>query len=157
MATFVRIAAVLIGLANATLYASIADTPLDEAFFYSFGGLPPRPLAAMYALSAVVAGLLASEVVLRFVPGRIRGDFYARHQAIVLMVCVGGALLGAFSISVSALTEVAVPVAERILRASIEAPMAGFVGVWLGLTEGLLLGFPLAVLLGRFGDRPVRP
>jgi hypothetical protein len=131
---------------------------LGDAFSHFFGGLPSWPLAVLYALSAVAAGLLASEIVLRFVRGDLRGDFYARHLTMALAACVGGALLGALLVSVSVLADGAIPVADRLVGASAAAPIAGFAGGWLGFSEGLLLGLPLAAVLGLFrGEGCPRP
>lgn len=153
MDTFVRLSAILVGLTNAAVFALGADKPLDDAFLYLLGELPPWPLVALYALSAILAGLLASEIVLRFVQGGLRGDFYARHLTMVLAVSVGGMLLGKFLVSVSALTNGAVPMPDRLVGVLVATPIAGFVGGWLGFAEGLLLGFPLAVVLGLFRGR----
>jgi hypothetical protein len=59
-------------------------------------------------------------------------------------------LLGALLTSVSALTDSAVPVTDRIVGALLSAPIAGFIGGWLGFAEGMLLAVPIAGLLGLF-------
>jgi hypothetical protein len=149
----VRLCAVLVGLANATAFALGAVKSLDEAFLYFLGDWPSWSLAALYALSAVMAGLLRSKVVLRFVRRGLQGDFYTRHLTMVLAVCVGGMLLGALLVSASALTDGAMPMTDRVVRALIIAPIAGFIGGWLGFAEGLILGFPLGAALGLFAER----
>jgi hypothetical protein len=147
----VRISAVFVGVLNALFYSMAGDSALGEPLTFS-RDLEPWPLTALYALAAVAAGLLASEVVLRFVGGGLRSDFYARHLTLVLAVCVGGMLLGTLLTAASVLTDSAVPATDRTVRALFLAPFAGFVGALLGLAEGMLVAIPLAGLLGLFRE-----
>ena len=62
----------------------------------------------------------------------------------VLTICVGGMFLGTLLASVSALTDDAMPMTDRLVGLVYSAPTTGFAGGWLGLAEGLLLGLPLA-------------
>lgn len=130
-----------------------SDRPIGDAASYFPGDLPSWPLAALFALCAIVAGLLAAEAVLRFVRGGLWDDYYARHLTMVLAVALGGMLLGALLISASVLTDPATAVTNRMLGVLVMAPVAGFVGGSLGFAEGLLLRAPLSALLGLVGER----
>jgi hypothetical protein len=127
MAAFVRVSAVLVGLANAAVFALSSDKPIGDASSYFPGDLPSWPLAALFALCAVVAGLSTSEVVLRFVRGGLRGDFYARHLTMARAVALGGMLLGALLISASSLTDTATSATDRVVGALIMGPGAELV------------------------------
>lgn len=94
MAALARISAVLVGLANAAVFALAYDKPIGDAASYFPGDLPSWQLAALFALCAILAGLLAAEVVLRFVREGLRDDYYSRHLTMVLAVALGGMLLG---------------------------------------------------------------
>ena len=93
---FVRAVAVLVGLANMIV---IGD-PLDVV-----GSPPSRPLAAHFGalLLAAVAGLLASEIVLRIGRAALNGGFFARYGIAVLGLCLGGAILGGSSVALGLL------------------------------------------------------
>lgn len=154
VAAFVRIAGVLLGMANAAMYTLTADKPLDDAFLYFFGDIPPWPVIFLYAISAAGAGLLTSAVVLRFMQPGLRGNFFARYGVMVLAVCLGGAVL---SVLLSALTysfDDHLSAINRITWAVSSLPFDVVAGGVLGAAEGVILAFPLAAMLGLFRGRP---
>ena len=61
MRLFLMVAAMLVALANATLYSLSATTPFDNLFDLATRPLVPLP---MYAFSAVFVGLLISGTLL---------------------------------------------------------------------------------------------
>ncbi len=150
MAIFVRTAAVLIGLANATVFALIADKPLEDAFLYFLGDLPQWPVVILYAISAVGAGLLISAVVLRFMQAGLRGNFFARYGVMVMAVCLGGVLLSILLSAVTYSFDDHLTATKRITWFLSTVPFTAVAGGVLGAAEGVILAFPLAAILGRF-------
>ena len=144
-----RTVAVLVGLANALV---IRD-PLDI-----LGPAHSRPLVALLGTSllAAVAGLLASEIVLRIGRSALSGGFFARYGVTVLGLCFGGAILGGTSIALGILTGQPGAQSSRgfdpILLWAVLAygSIAAVVGGVMGALEGLILAFPLAAILEWF-------
>lgn len=155
---FVRMAAVLVGLASMvgvvvwwvgglSVLGGEGESSLREA-------LPS-------AISAVLAGLLTAEIVLRAfaLPGR---GFSRRYGLVIAAVCIGGAIEGAMLGPVFSLDGTLFPAAPP--GSTMADPLglvgvtlgAGVVGAVLGLAAGLalgvVLGAPLATLLGAFSD-----
>ena len=145
-----RAAAVLVGLANVLVIGDPRGVIGEDG----------PPLLGTFLLAAV-AGLVASEVVLRLGRPGLSGTFFARYGLTVLGMCLGGAALGGLSIVVGVLaslpgTQDAGPqVALALYAALAYGLIATVVGGVLGVLEGLVLGVPLAVILGRFRRPPM--
>jgi hypothetical protein len=152
LATFVRAAAIFVGLMNAAMFGLIPDVPHDEALMAFPGDLPPWPDLSLYALSAVVAGLLVSEIVLRFMRPALLGDFYVRYWVMALAVFLGGVLLGALIISASVLLDEATTVENKIAGLPFRVVFGAMLGGVLGFAEGFVLAIPLAAALGPFRE-----
>jgi hypothetical protein len=151
VATFARLSAVSVGLANLAVLAGLfdSDSPLRRGEVAVGEALPP-------VLILVVAGLLTSEIVLRtFKP--LREKFFERYSFTVLAVCLGGMLMGGLLAGLFALNGVLFPKPSTILQGIVAALMSGLVGaafgLGLGLAEGLVLAFPIAAILGLFRSR----
>ena len=141
LAVFLRISAVFVGLANA-------------AVLYGFGDESPArkgevawSVVLLYALAAVVAGLLAAEFLLRPMRRLLEGGFFLRYAAAVLGVCLGGALTSAL-LTFGTLLSIG-SLGEAWTLVFVSASLGGT----LGLIEGLVLALPLAAILGRFRGR----
>ena len=147
---FVRVVAILVGLGN-MLY--IGD-PFDVV-----GAPSGRPTATLIGvlLLSVPVGLVASGIVLRRGRAALAGGFFARYGVAVLGLCLGGAILGGSSSVLTVILnyEPGLPPGPEsgiffILYGTLAyGAMAAIVGGVLGLLEGLVLGLPLAVVLGR--------
>lgn len=150
MVAFVRVSAVLIGSANALLLMMIglwlAATGAEE-----FEGLNVYHVLLGLCI-ATVAGLFAAEVVLRLGRRALRGRFFSRYVVMVFGVCVGGAS----AVLIPALF-LAVPLGTAGSLGAFFAAAVVFTvyGGLVGLAEGLVLAFPLAAILGTFGDETV--
>ena len=146
MAAFLRITAILVGLANLIFFTAMGDFPPvrvgDVAWLQVFA----------LVLVAVVAGLLISELLLGPMRRFLEGAFFWRYAAIAFGVCLGGAVSGAL-LPLSALIDLSPPLAERAGIALAGAVYIGIGGTLVGLVEGLVLAFPLAALLDLFRDR----
>jgi hypothetical protein len=154
--TFVRAAAVLAGLANVFF---VVDPRL--AFPFADDGFA-ESLLLPASLSAVVAGLLAAEVVLRLGRTALGGGFASRYGVAVLGMCLGGAILAGMNMANSLIAPLftegfgATGVAW-VYPTVAYSLFAAVVGGILGAVEGLVLAFPLAAILGklqRSGSRP---
>ena len=99
MRAFLMAAAVLVGLANATLYSAVGDNAWGGPFVWR---LEPWPLSAAYALCAVLASLIVSGALIVFASRDLRGSFFARYGLMVLAMCLGGVVL--LSVLLSAVT-----------------------------------------------------
>ena len=154
---FVRVAAVLVGLAS-----TVGVIVWWVGGLYVLGGEGGASLreAVPSAIAAVAAGLLTSEIVLRLfeLPGR---GFWRRYGVVIASVCIGGAIEGAMLGCVFSLDGTLFPEAPGATPAD---PLglvgvtlgAGVVGAVLGLAYGLalgvVLGVPLAMILGAFSN-----
>lgn len=149
-AIFVRLTAILVGLANTLVIRDPRDV------LASSGG---QTLDILFGTSllAVVAGLVASEVVLRLGRPALGGRFAARYGITLLGMCLGGALLGGSSLALGLLNNQpgiqygAGGVPLLVYAALAYGLIAAVVGGVLGALEGLVLGFPLAAILGKLG------
>ncbi|MGH3149049.1 MAG: hypothetical protein ACRDTR_24980 [Rubrobacter sp.] len=149
MAAFVRIAAVLVGLANVSLLSIAGYGPLENVLIWNLD--PWWPQNVLYVLSAIVAGLLISSIFLRFTGRALQESFFARYGVMVLAICLGGAVLSGFlSIIVAVSFDSPLTIEERLLEALSALPFTIVAGGVLGTAEGMILGFPLAAILGRF-------
>jgi len=149
MKLFVRVAAVLVALGN----WYVLTTGGNPALLLEYGW--SKVLQSL--LVVAVMGLLVAEILLRTMRPLLEGGFLARYVAMAGAVYVGGMLYGAllpfcavlFS-GVSSDTPGMPDLLERIL-AGLGARMVGaFVGAGVGVAEGMILGLPLAGILGLF-------
>jgi hypothetical protein len=129
-------------------------------------------------LAVLVAALATSELVLRRSGQNIVSEHYAlRYAAALGALCIGGALAGGLLAALWAVdgTMAADPPPgyfyspANLLGAIVGSLPVGVLGAgvggFFGLLEGAVLAFPLAAILGRFGDgrssgevtSPVRP
>lgn len=151
MAALVRISAVLVGVANVFLYSVAGDGELGNAFLWNLD--PWWPQNALYALSAVVAGLLVSSIVLRVAWRTLQESFFARYGVMVLTICLGGMVLSGLLTIVGISHDSPLTVTERLAETSSALPFTFVAGGVLGAAEGVILAFPLAATLGMLGER----
>jgi hypothetical protein len=147
MRLFLLVAAVTVGVANATLYSFIGNNTFDNLFEWR---RDPWSLYMLYAFTAIFVGLLISGTILRFAEGVLRETFFARYGLMVLTICAGGAVLAVFLTTISFMFDPAAVVPTRILQTVVTLGMVMVPGAILGATEGVVLAFPLAWLLGLF-------
>jgi hypothetical protein len=155
VAIFVRAIAVLVGITNTLVIGDPRDL---------VGPSTDQPLAALLGafLLAVAAGLVASEAVLRLGRTALCGGFFARYGITVLGMCLGGAMLGGSSLALGLLTNQpgtqgpGWSIAVLTYAALAYGLIAAVVGGALGVLEGLILGLPLAAILGKFQRRPAQ-
>jgi hypothetical protein len=154
MKVFLRAAAVLVAWSNWYVLTTAGD-PAELVEFVQERGwsglLAPALIGAAF-------GLLTAEVVLRLLRAFLEGGFFARYFAMAAAMCFGGMLTGAILTFVPGAFYSGSPglylfvpgVVERIAGGLV----VGFIGAWFGgaagLAEGLILGFPLAGILGLF-------
>ena len=93
MRIFLMVAAVLIGLANATLYSLIGNNTFDNLFEWQ---RDPWSLYLLYASCAVFVGLLISAGLLKFGQKVMKEGFFARYGLMVLAISIGGAVLAVY-------------------------------------------------------------
>ena len=147
MRLFLLVAAMVVGVANATLYSFIGNNTFDNLFEWR---RDPWSLYMLYACTAVFVGLLISGTLLRFAEDVLRETFFARYGLMVLTVCAGGAVLAVFLTTISFMFDPAAVAPTRILQTVYTLGMVMVPGAILGATEGVVLAFPLAWLLGLF-------
>jgi len=147
MRVFLMAAAVLVGIANATLYSLIGNNTFDNLFEWQ---RDPWSLYLLYAATALFVGLLTSGTLLRFAEDVLRETFFARYGLMVLTICAGGAVLAVFLTTISFMFDPAAVVPTRILQTVYTLGLVMVPGAILGATEGVVLAFPLAWLLGLF-------
>lgn len=164
MGLFVRSAAVFVGLANLLILSAPA---LRDALL-SGGDLADRSGGAVWGpillsvLAVVIVGLATSEIVLRWMrPAIFAERFLDRYFNSVVVVCLGGVIMGGLLAYVLTLNvflhgpfSISGPVEmmESLLRSLGPGLLGAAFGLGLGLVEGLILAFPLAAILGRFGN-----
>ncbi len=147
MRAFLVASAACVGLVNAVLYSLVSDNTLDPFFEPRLG---PPSLLLLYALCAVFVGLAISGALLTFAERDLLGPFFARYGLMVLSVCVGGTVLAPFLTTIALFfdEEAYTPAnTTELLSAILFSALPGGV---LGAAEGVVLGFPLAGLLGMF-------
>jgi len=150
MRVFLLVAAVLVGIANATLYSFIGNNTFDNLFAWQ---RDPWSLYFLYAFTAVFVGLLISGTLLRFAEDVLRETFFARYGLMVLTICAGGAVLAVFLTTVSFLFDPNTVAPTRISETFLTLARVTVPGATLGAVEGVVLAFPLAYLLGFFKKR----
>jgi hypothetical protein len=147
MRVFLLVAAVTVGVANATLYSFIGNNTFDNLFEWR---RDPWSLYMLYAFTAIFVGLLISGTLLRFAEGVLRETFFARYGLMVLTICVAGAVLAVFLTTISFVFDPAAVAPTRISQTIYTLGMVMVPGAILGATEGVILALPLAWLLGLF-------
>jgi hypothetical protein len=150
VAAFVRISAVLVGMANMFLLSLAGDGELGRAFVLNLD--PWWPHNFLYALAAVFAGLLVSSITLRFAQRELEGSSFARYGVMVLAICLGGAVLSVLLRASDILFDEREPMPQG-LEILYDIALPAVAGGIVGLIEGVYLAFPLSWLLGMFGDR----
>ena len=141
------VAAVVVGVANATLYSFIGNNTFDNLFEWQ---RDPWSLYMLYAFTAVFVGLLISGTLLRFAEDVLRDSFFARYGLMVLTICVGGVVLAVFLTMITFLFDPNAVAPSRIGQTTYTLAMVTIPGAMLGAIEGIVLAFPLAWLLGLF-------
>jgi hypothetical protein len=150
MRIFLMVAAVLIGLANATLYSLIGNNTFDNLFEWQ---RDPWSLYLLYAFCAVFVGLLISAGLLRFGEKVLNEGFFARYGLMVMAICIGGGVLAVYLTTITFLFDPDADVPKRISETSYTLAMVTIPGAMLGAIEGVVLALPLAWLLGLFEKR----
>jgi hypothetical protein len=151
MRIFVMVAAVLVGVANATLYSLIGNNTFDNLFEWQ---RDPLSLYLLYVCTAIFVALLISGTLLRFAEDVLRETFFARYGLMVLTLCVGGAVLAVFLTTITFMFDPNAVVPSRLSETTYTLAMVTVPGAMLGAIEGVVLAFPLALLLGLFKKRP---
>ncbi|MBA2535370.1 MAG: hypothetical protein H0V21_10195 [Rubrobacter sp.] len=147
MRIFLIVAAILVGLANATLYSLIGNNTFDNLFEWN---RDPWPLYVLYAFSAVFVGLLVSGGLVRFAEEVLDQGFFARYGLLVMAVCIGGTVLAVFLTVVTFLFDADADTPKRISETSYTLALVAVPGAMLGAIEGVVLALPLSWLLGLF-------
>ena len=151
MRIFLMVAAVLIGLANATLYSLIGNNTFDNLFEWQ---RDPWSLYLLYASCAVFVGLLISAGLLKVGEKVMKEGFFARYGLMVLAISIGGAVLAVYLTTVTFLFDEDALAPKRISEVSYTLAMVTILGAMLGAIEGVVLALPLSWLLGLFEKRP---
>ncbi|HYQ82940.1 MAG TPA: hypothetical protein VEP28_02855 [Rubrobacter sp.] len=147
MRLFLWVAAVVVGVANATLYSFIGNNTFDNLFEWQ---RDPWSLYLLYAFTGIFVGLLISGTLLRFAEDVLRDSFFARYGLMVLTICVGGAVLAVFLTMITFLFDPNAVAPSRIGQTTYTLAMVTVPGAMLGAIEGVVLAFPFAWLLGLF-------
>ena len=150
MRIFLMVAAVLIGLANATLYSLIGNNTFDNLFAWQ---RDPWSLYILYASSGVFVGLLVSAGILKFGEKVLTEGFFARYGLMVMAICIGGAVLAVYLTTVTFLFDPNADAPRHLFEVSYTLAMVTIPGAMLGASEGAVLALPLAYLLGLFQKR----
>ncbi len=131
------------------MYNAFGKSPWGGPFVWrlQFG-----PMFTAHMLSAVLASLIVSGALLLLAERKLRGNFFARWEIMMVAFCAGGAILGVFLHASNTLLDYREPMAQgfEILYDIAIPTLAGSI---LGSIEGAHFGLPLAWLLGMFGDR----
>src|ERR687897_3921558 len=135
MRIFLMVAAVVVGLANATLYSLIGNNTFDNLFEWQ---RDPWSLYLLYAFSAVFVGLLVSAGLLRFGKKVINEGFFARYGLMVMAICLGGAVLAVYLTTVTFLFDPEADAPERLSEVSYTLAMVTIPGAMLGAIEGVV-------------------
>jgi hypothetical protein len=147
MRVVVLVAAVVVGVANATLYSFIGNNTFDNLFEWQ---RDPWSLFMLYAFTAIFVGLLISGTLLRFAEDVLRDSYFARYGLMVLTICAGGAVLAVFLTTVTFMFDPEAVAPTRISQTTYTLAKVTIPGAMLGAIEGVVLAFPLAALLGLF-------
>jgi hypothetical protein len=147
MRLFLLVAAVVVGVANATLYSFIGNNTFDNLFEWQ---RDPWSLYLLYAFTAIFVGLLISGTLLRFAEDVLSDSFFARYGLMVLTISAGGAVLAVFLTTITFMFDPGAVAPTRISETTYTLAMVTVPGATLGAIEGVVLAFPLAWLLGLF-------
>lgn len=142
--------AVLVGLANATLYSLIGNNTFDNLFEWH---RDPWSLYILYVFSAVFVGLLASGCLVSFAEGVLNQGFFARYGLLVMAVCIGGTVLAVFLTTLTFLFDTGADVPKEVSETLYTFALVAVQGAMLGAIEGVVLALPLSWLLGLFVKR----
>ncbi len=140
-------AAVLVGLANATLYSLIGNNTFDNLFEWQ---RDPWFLYMLYAFCGVFVGLLVSAGLIKLAEDVLYDSYFARYGLMVVAVCIGGAVLAVYLTTITYLFDDNAMVPQRISEVFYMLAMVTVPGAMLGAIEGVVLASPLAWLLGLF-------
>lgn len=143
MKYFLRIAAVIVALGNWCALMTGGD--LSRLASYGWAEL------LFFVLAPSVLGLTAAEISLRLAAKALRGSFLDRYAALAATVWIGGMLCGVALASGGVLRDEALGVIGTLGFSAVASLWGIVCGGVLGLAEGLVLGLPLAALLGSFG------
>jgi hypothetical protein len=143
MKYFLRIAAVLVALGNWCALMTGGD--LSRLTSYGWAEL------LSFVLVPSVLGLAAAEISLRLAAKALRGSFLERYAALAAKVWIGGMLCGVALASGGVLRDEALGVIGTLGFGTVASLWGIVCGGVLGLAEGLVLGLPLAALVGSFG------
>ncbi len=151
MATFARLAAVIVGSVNLALLAGVfeAGSSLRRGEVELGEALVPL-------LAVVVAGLASAEIVLRKLGPLVRASgFYERYAAVLVAVSLGGTFSGGLLAALWHLDGTLAATPTSIYDVTVGTLLVVLLGIviggGLGVIEGLILAFPLAAVLGLFG------
>ena len=147
MRLFLLVAAIVVGIANATLYSFIGNNTFDNLFEWQ---RDPWSLYLLYTFTAVFVGLMISGILLRFAEAVLRETFFARYGLMVLTICAGGAVLAVFLTTVTFMFDPEAVAPTHISQTTYTLAKVTIPGAMLGAIEGVILAFPLAALLGLF-------
>jgi hypothetical protein len=140
MKTLLRLSAVLVAMGN--LYALTSREPPLEFSAHSWSELPRLLITAIPAL-------LIAEILIRWMRSLLEAGFFVRYALVAGAVCVGGIMYGALLPS-AILLDGSFSVPERIVLLLGAGSVGAVIGGAMGLAEGLIVGLPLAILLGLF-------
>jgi hypothetical protein len=143
MKHFLRIAAVLVALGNWCALMTGGD--LSRLASYAWAEL------LSFVLVPSVLGLAAAEIALRLAAKALRGSFLDRYAALAATVWIGGMVCGVALASGGVLRDEALGVIGTLGFGTVASLWGIVCGGVLGLAEGLVLGLPLAALVGSFG------
>jgi len=142
--TFLRISALVVALCN--WYAlTVGGSP---AMLASYGW---AELLA-FVLVPTVLGLAAAEVTIRRARKTLEGRFLDRYAAMAAPVWIGGMLCGVALASSGVLRDEALGLVGTVGFGPVASLWGVICGGVLSLAEGLVLGLPLAAILGSFRE-----
>ena len=141
------VAAILVGLANATLYSLIGNNTFDNLFEWQ---RDPWSLYLLYAATALFVGLLVSASLVRFAEEVFEQGFFSRYGLLVMAVCIGGGVLAVFLTTLTFLFDPGADAPKQISETFYTFGLIAVQGAMLGAVEGVVLALPLSWLLGLF-------
>jgi hypothetical protein len=148
MKVFLRVAAVLVALGNLCVLGGAAGNPTElESYNWS------QLLLNLFVVTFLA--LAVAEVLIRWGRPLLEGGFFARYAAMAEVVFIGGMAYGALLAFWGGFLEVppeasnSVPdLMDRIFGGLVVGAVGALMGALVGVAEGLILGFPLAAILG---------
>jgi hypothetical protein len=128
--------------------------------FLEVARAPGWPSLLLNLCFMAAIGLLSAEAAFRLLGSLMKRDFFARYGAMVAALCFGGLLDGATTSFVfgavyldTANAFAYVPgIVNRVIGGLIVEIPGAVGGGAAGLVEDLILGFPLAAILGLFAN-----